>query len=71
MKMDYPGFGFDVLAEDAGSRARLGRIETPHGALRTPAFVFCATKAAIKAASVDDLAAANVDIILALSLIHI
>ena len=65
MKMEYPGFGFDVLAEDKSSRARLGRIETPHGALQTPAFIFCATKAAIKAASVDDLAAANVDIILA------
>ena len=65
MKMEYPGFGFDILAEDKSSRARLGRIETPHGALQTPAFIFCATKATIKAASVDDLVAANVDIILA------
>ena len=63
--MEYPGFGFEVLTEDAQSRARLGRIDTPHGSLRTPAFIFCATKAAIKAASVADLAAANVDIILA------
>tara|TARA_Y100001934_G_scaffold267382_1_gene348019 strand:- start:86 stop:1270 length:1185 start_codon:yes stop_codon:yes gene_type:complete len=65
MKMEYPGFRFDVLTEDKSSCARLGRIETPHGALQTPAFIFCATKATIKAASVDDLAAANVDIILA------
>lgn len=63
--VDYPGFGFEVLAEDPASRARVGRIDTPHGALRTPAFIFCATKAAIKAASPADLAAANVDIILA------
>jgi queuine tRNA-ribosyltransferase len=63
--VDYPGFGFEVLAEDLGSRARVGRIDTPHGSLRTPAFIFCATKATIKAASVDDLEAANVDIILA------
>ncbi|PPR57498.1 MAG: Queuine tRNA-ribosyltransferase, partial [Alphaproteobacteria bacterium MarineAlpha4_Bin2] len=63
--MEYPRFGFEVLAEDATSRARLGRIDTPHGSLCTPAFIFCATKAAIKAASVADLAAANVDIILA------
>jgi len=61
----YPGFGFEVLARDAESRARLGRIETPHGALMTPAFVFCATKAAVKAASPRDLHAVNADIILA------
>ena len=63
--VDYPGFGFEVLAEDPGSCARVGRIDTPHGPLRTPAFIFCATKATVKAASVDDLEAANVDIILA------
>ena len=63
--VDYPGFRFGVLAEDPGSRARVGRIDTPHGSLRTPAFIFCATKATVKAASVEDLDAANVDIILA------
>lgn len=61
----YPGFGFEVLAEDDGSAARLGRLDTPHGALMTPAFIFCATKAAIKAASPRDLRAVNADIILA------
>lgn len=63
--VDYPGFGFEVLAEDPGSRARVGRIDTPHGSLRTPTFIFCATKATVKASSVEDLEAANVDIILA------
>lgn len=63
--VDYPRFRFGVLAEDPGSRARIGRIDTPHGSLRTPAFIFCATKATVKAASVEDLDAANVDIILA------
>ena len=61
----YPGFGFEVLARDDGSAARLGRLDTPHGALMTPAFIFCATKAAIKAASPRDLRAVNADIILA------
>jgi queuine tRNA-ribosyltransferase len=61
---DYPGFNFEVLAEDAGSRARLGRLQTPHGNLLTPAFIFCATKGAIKAAGPHDLKAANADIIL-------
>lgn len=63
--VEYPGFGFEVLSEDPNSRARVGRIETPHGTLDTPAFIFCATKAAIKAASPADLEAAKVDIILA------
>jgi queuine tRNA-ribosyltransferase len=61
----YPGFAFDVLARDAGTRARLGLLDTPHGELMTPAFIFCATKAAIKAASPRDLRAVNADIILA------
>jgi len=63
--VDYPGFEFEVLAENPGSRARVGRIDTPHGSLRTPTFIFCATKATVKASSVEDLEAANVDIILA------
>lgn len=29
-------------------RARLGELETPHGTIQTPAFIFCATKASIK-----------------------
>ncbi len=62
---DYPGFAFEVLARDPDSRARLGRLTTPHGAFDTPAFIFCATKAAIKAAGPNELKAANADIILA------
>jgi queuine tRNA-ribosyltransferase len=61
----YPGFGFEVLARDGESHARLGRLQTPHGTVTTPAFVFCATKGAIKAASPSDLRAVNADIILA------
>lgn len=34
--------------EYQGSTARVGRITTPHGVIETPAFIFCATKAAIK-----------------------
>lgn len=62
---DYPGFDFEIVARDRASRARLGRLQTPHGAILTPAFVFCATKGAIKAAGPRDLKAANADIILA------
>ncbi len=62
---EYPGFGFEVLEAAPNGRARLGRLETPHGSLHTPAFIFCATKGAIKAAAPADLEAADVDIILA------
>ncbi len=63
--MDYPGFSFSVRVEDPSSRARLGRLETPHGGLDTPAFIFCATHGAIKAASAEDLHEAAADIVLA------
>src|SRR3546814_1402254 len=55
----------DLVARDAGSRARAGRLTTPHGTIMTPAFIFCATKAAIKAAGPRELKDANADIILA------
>lgn len=64
-RLDYPGFGFEVMEHDAASRARLGRLTTPHGQLMTPAFIFCATKAAIRGASPRDLRAANVEMVLA------
>jgi queuine tRNA-ribosyltransferase len=67
--LDYPGFGFDILGRDADaggtSRARLGRLTTPHGDLLTPGFIFCATKAAIRGASSRDLRAADVEMVLA------
>ncbi|MDA0655855.1 MAG: tRNA guanosine(34) transglycosylase Tgt [Proteobacteria bacterium] len=63
--LDYPGFDFEILGRDANSRARLARLTTPHGALLTPGFIFCATKAAIRGASPRDLKAANVEMVLA------
>jgi len=30
------------------NKAKLGLISTPHGDIETPAFIFCATKAALK-----------------------
>ena len=62
---DYPGFEFEIVARDRASRARLGRLETPHGAIMTPAFIFCATKGAVKAAGPSELAEVGADIILA------
>lgn len=56
-------FSFTVTHTDS-SGARLGRIVTPHGALDTPNFIFCATKAAIKGASMEVMKRAGSAIIL-------
>ncbi len=45
--------------------ARTGILSTPHGRIETPNFIFCATKAAIKGASIDQVADAGAGIILA------
>lgn len=47
----YPNFSFVLSKTHDGSnnsRARTGKIVTPHGDIPTPNFVFCATKAAMK-----------------------
>ncbi len=66
----YPGFSFVIerratAASGWANRARLGRLTTPHGVIETPAFIFCATKAAVKAATPDQVKAAGSQIILA------
>ncbi len=58
-------FAFTVTGRDPDSRARTGTIETPHGAIATPAFLFCATKAAIKAVTPDLARAEGAQAILA------
>jgi queuine tRNA-ribosyltransferase len=46
------------------TRARLGLLETPHGVIETPAFIFCATKGAIKGAFPEQMKKAGTQIIL-------
>lgn len=41
-------FSFKYYHPNQNSKARLGELNTPHGTVQTPAFIFCATKAAIK-----------------------
>ncbi|HEV7369887.1 tRNA guanosine(34) transglycosylase Tgt [Arenibaculum sp.] len=63
--LDYGArFGFDVLHRDPASRARVGRLRTPHGTIETPNFIFCATKASIKGVSPQQMREARTDIIL-------
>ncbi len=64
------GFAFDIVHRATGdaswpNRARLGELTTPHGVIDTPAFIFCATKAAIKGVTPHQMADAGTQIILA------
>jgi len=60
----YPNFSFDIRWKDDKTSARCGTIRTPHGDVPTPNFIFCGTKATVKALNPDQVKAANADIIL-------
>jgi queuine tRNA-ribosyltransferase len=55
-------FSFRVLATDG--RARRGEIETPHGLVRTPAFMPVGTQGTVKAMFMDDVRATGADVVL-------
>lgn len=61
--MLYPNFDFQY--QHFGNKARLGQLQTPHGVLETPAFIFCATKAAVKGVPMPLVKAEGTQIILA------
>jgi queuine tRNA-ribosyltransferase len=56
---------FNVLHQDASSRARLGSLKTVHGEIETPIFMPVGTNATVKAMTPEDLKAVNAQIILA------
>jgi len=55
---------FELLASDAASSARLGRVSTAHGEFETPAFMPVGTHGAVKTLSPSDLRAAGAQIVL-------
>ncbi len=57
-------FGFSLRRTDAGSRARLGEMRTPHGQIDTPAFAPVGTQATVKALAPRDLHALGAELIL-------
>ncbi|MDR1665638.1 MAG: tRNA guanosine(34) transglycosylase Tgt [Puniceicoccales bacterium] len=59
----YPGFRFSVIYRGEG-RARCGRLVTPHGAVDTPNFIFCATRGAIKGSTMEAVRRSGAHIIL-------
>jgi queuine tRNA-ribosyltransferase len=63
MKRPMPdSFSFRLIATDGAARA--GEILTPHGPVRTPAFMPVGTQAAIKGVHHDDVRASGADIVL-------
>ncbi len=59
---------FEVLVPpptDGSTRARLGRLELPHGLVETPQFMPVGTNATVKALDPDEIAATGASIILA------
>lgn len=57
-------FNWTIQSQSSSSNARTGILKTPHGFIETPAFIFCATKAALKTLSVKEAINAETQIIL-------
>jgi queuine tRNA-ribosyltransferase len=57
-------FEFALLQTDASGRARLGRMDTAHGRIATPAFAPVGTQATVKALDPRDLCELDVELIL-------
>jgi queuine tRNA-ribosyltransferase len=55
---------FRVTARDPGSSARTGRLETPHGAVETPAFMPVASQGTVKGLTHAQVEALGADILL-------
>jgi queuine tRNA-ribosyltransferase len=58
-----PGFAFAVSARDGDARS--GCLETPHGAVATPAFMAVATYGAVRGVTPNELRALGAEIVLA------
>ncbi len=58
-------FSFTLKHKDADTRGRLGKVTTPHGEIRTPAFMPVGTQATVKALSPEEVRETGADIVLA------
>jgi queuine tRNA-ribosyltransferase len=56
---------FEVVATEPGSNARAGVLHTPHGEVRTPAFMPVGTLGSVKALTPDDVRSTGARVILA------
>ncbi len=58
-------FEFEIIARDPGTRARAGRLFTPHGVVETPAFMPVGTQGTVKGLDPSELSTAGAQMILA------
>ncbi|MDD5383207.1 MAG: tRNA guanosine(34) transglycosylase Tgt, partial [Candidatus Margulisbacteria bacterium] len=58
-------YKFEILKKNSKSKARVGRIHTPHGAINTPAFMPVGTLATVKTMAPRELHEIGAEIILA------
>jgi len=57
-------FSWNIKKKSTSSKARTGNLVTPHGIVETPAFIFCATKGAIKTLTTREVLNVGTQIIL-------
>jgi queuine tRNA-ribosyltransferase len=57
-------FNFSLIKKDSASSARLGKITTSHGEVKTPVFMPVGTQATVKTLSPEDLVGLGAEIIL-------
>ena len=55
---------FELIKKDASSKARRGRITTPHGVIETPVFMPVGTQATVKAMKPESVNDTGAQIIL-------
>jgi queuine tRNA-ribosyltransferase len=63
--MESKSFTFNIQQKMDGTLARAGVIETPHGQIKTPAFIVVGTKASVKAILPEQLQAIGTQAVLA------
>ena len=57
-------FEFELIKEEKNTRARIGKLHTPHGVINTPIFMPVGTKATVKAMTPEELKDLGAEIIL-------
>lgn len=58
-------FKFTIEQKLKGTLGRVGILETPHGSIKTPAFVTVGTKATVKSLNPEQVALAGAQVVLA------
>ena len=57
-------FSWKIEYQSKKNKARTGTLTTPHGKINTPAFIFCATKGALKSSTTSSAKESKTQIIL-------